>query len=109
MRPRTCVLTLLFTNAFALTNCFSIHSLAQNGRAKSPAAKTEVSDSIPLYPVSEMRGATERYTVDRGTLARSYTVNYSTNRRERFRKFYSDWLGTPQKHDFASMRQVSII
>jgi uncharacterized protein (DUF885 family) len=52
-----------------------------------------------------MRGPIERYTVDRGTLARSYTVNYSTNRRERFRKFYSDWLATLQKLDFDSMSQ----
>jgi uncharacterized protein (DUF885 family) len=52
-----------------------------------------------------MRGAIERYSVDRGSLARSYTVNYSTTRRERFKRFYSDWLATLQKLDFDSMSQ----
>ena len=86
---------------------FPIPSHAQDGRPKPNTAKSSetAADSIPPYPVSEMRGAIERYTVDRGTLARSYTVNYSVSRRERFRKFYSDWLASLQKLDFDSMSQ----
>ncbi len=56
-------------------------------------------------PVSEMRSAIERYTVDRGSLSRSYPVNVSRARRERFKKFYSDWLASLQSLDFDSMSQ----
>src|SRR6185436_18249676 len=62
-------------------------------------------DAPDTSPVSEMRAAIERYTVDRGSLARSYTVSYSSARRERFRKFYSDWLASLLKMDFDSMSQ----
>src|SRR6185436_17423125 len=62
-------------------------------------------DAPDTSPVSEMRAAIERYTVDRGSLARSYTVSYSSARRERFRKFYSDWLASLQKLNFDSMSQ----
>jgi uncharacterized protein (DUF885 family) len=104
MRPRTRALTILLIIGFAVTNWFSTHSLAQNGRSKSTADKTATEPLAP-FPVSEMRAGIERYTVDRGTLARSYTVSYSTTRRERFRKFYSDWLASLQKLDFESMSQ----
>jgi len=52
-----------------------------------------------------MRSAIERYTVDRGSLARSYPVAVSRARRERFKKFYSDWLASLQSLDFDSMSQ----
>jgi len=55
--------------------------------------------------VSEMRSAIERYTVDRGSLTRSYPVAVSSARRERFKKFYSDWLASLQSLDFDSMSQ----
>src|ERR1044072_1882023 len=55
--------------------------------------------------VSEMRSAIELYTVDRGSLTRSYPVAISPARRERFKKFYSDWLASLQKLDFDSMTQ----
>ena len=55
--------------------------------------------------VSEMRSAIERYTVDRGSLTRSYPVAVSPWRRERFKKFYSDWLASLQGLDFDSMSQ----
>jgi len=55
--------------------------------------------------VSEMRSAIELYTVDRGSLTRSYPVAISPARRERFKKFYSDWLASLQKLDFDSMSQ----
>src|SRR5215208_6411733 len=56
-------------------------------------------------PISEMRSAIERYTVDRGSLTRSYPVAVSHARRERFKKFYSDWLASLQSLDFDSMSQ----
>src|ERR1041385_8321817 len=55
--------------------------------------------------VSEMRGAIERYTVDRGSLQRSYPVAVSRARRERFKKFYDEWLASLQGLDFDSMSQ----
>ena len=55
--------------------------------------------------VSEMRSAIELYTVDRGSLNRSFPVAVSRARRERFRRFYSDWLASLQKLDFDSMSE----
>jgi uncharacterized protein (DUF885 family) len=56
-------------------------------------------------PVSEMREAIERYTVDRGSLTRSYPVAVSRARRERFKKFYSEWLASLQKLNFDAMSE----
>ena len=55
--------------------------------------------------VSEMRSSIERYTVDRGTLTRSFPVAVSKARRERFKKFYHDWLVSLLSMDFDSMSQ----
>jgi uncharacterized protein (DUF885 family) len=52
-----------------------------------------------------MRGAIERYAVDRGSLTRSYPVAISRARRERFRKFYNEWLASLQSIDFDSMSE----
>jgi len=52
-----------------------------------------------------MRSAIERYTVDRGSLIRSYPVQLSRARRERFKKFYEEWLASLQSLDFESMSQ----
>src|SRR5215204_4053655 len=70
--------------------CLLAQALAQNGARA---------------PVSEMRSAIERYTVDRGSLARSYPVAVSRTRRERFKKFYSDSLAFLQSLNFDSMSQ----
>ena len=75
----------------ALLVCLSINVTAQNG-ARTPA-------------VSEMRSHIERYTVDRGSLARSYPVAVSKSRRERFRKFYHDWFTSLQNLNFDAMSQ----
>ncbi len=55
--------------------------------------------------VSEMRSSIERYTVDRGTLTRTFPVAVSKARRERFKKFYHDWLVSLLSMDFDSMSQ----
>jgi uncharacterized protein (DUF885 family) len=79
--------------------CFLVQVPAQNGRTKtkSEPAKTE--------RVSEMRAAIERYTVDRGSLTRSYPVAMSKTRRDRFRKFYEKWLASLKALDFDTMSQ----
>ena len=55
--------------------------------------------------VSEMRASLERYTADRGSLARSYPVAASTGRRSRFKKFYEDQLASLKALDFDAMSQ----
>lgn len=77
-----------------LVLCLLIQVPAQNGARKT---KPE--------PVSEMRAAIERYTVDRGSLTRSYPVPMSQARRARFRKFYEEWLGSLNSLDFDSFSQ----
>ena len=70
--------------------CVSLQVPAQNGARA---------------PISEMRASIERYTVDRGTLARSLPVAVSRTRRERFKKFYNEWLTSLQSLNFDSMSQ----
>jgi uncharacterized protein (DUF885 family) len=86
--------------------CFSTHVPAQtqtNGGVRTKAAAVDPNGT--KAPVSEMRAAIERYTVDRGSLTRSYPVAVSRARRERFKKFYSEWLASLQGLDFDSMSQ----
>jgi uncharacterized protein (DUF885 family) len=52
-----------------------------------------------------MRSAIERYTVDRGSLTRSYPVAISQRRRDRFRKFYNEWLASLKTLNFDSMSE----
>ena len=80
--------------AVLLVLCVLIQVPAQNGARKT---KPE--------PVSEMRAAIERYTLDRGSLQRSYPVPMSRARRDRFRKFYEEWLASLKASDFDSMSQ----
>jgi hypothetical protein len=47
-----------------------------------------------------MRAAVERYTVDRGSLTRSYPVVMSPNRRARMKKFYEESLNSLKSIDF---------
>jgi len=75
-----------------------------NGARPRPAA-AEAEPANGKTPISEMRSAIERYSVDRGSLARSYPVNMSTGRRDRFKKFYSDSLASLNALDFDSMSQ----
>lgn len=55
--------------------------------------------------VSQMRSTIERYTVDRGSLARSYPVAASRVRRERFKRFYTEWLDSLRTLNFDAMSQ----
>src|SRR5215213_10146475 len=94
------------TLSIPLLFCLLIHVPAQtktNGGTRTKAVAADPNGS--RAPVSEMRSAIERYTVDRGSLARSYPVAVSRARRERFKKFYSDWLASLQSLDFDSMSQ----
>ena len=70
--------------------CVCVHVPAQNGA---------------IAPVSQMRTTIERYTLDRGSLARTYPVPASRVRRERFKKFYTEWLDSLRTMNFDSMSQ----
>jgi uncharacterized protein (DUF885 family) len=93
-------------NVPAQTGTKSNGRSSSTGRSKAaatvPAAETVNGKAAP---VSEMRAALERYSVDRGSLARSYPVGLSPARRDRFKKYYGDWLASLQQLNFDSMSQ----
>jgi uncharacterized protein (DUF885 family) len=104
MRSRFCALIVV-----PLLCCFLIQIPAQtstptNGGAR-PKPATTTDPNGAKAPASEMRAAIERYTVDRGSLTRSYPVAVSQARRERFRKFYNEWLASLQSLNFDSMSE----
>lgn len=88
--------------------CFLVQIPAQtsmsNGGSRSKTASAADPNGTKA-PVSEMRGAIERYAVDRGSLTRSYPVAVSRTRRERFKKFYNEWLASLQSLNFDAMSQ----
>jgi len=73
---------------------------APGGAAVRPAL---ILDEDLKSPSSELRGLIERYTVDRGSLARSYPVSISPSRQARFKQLYTDWLSQLTKLDFDSL------
>src|SRR5947207_2480307 len=64
------------------------------------SAQPEFADSP-----SEMRAYIERYTVDRGNLLRYYTMELSSARSDRLKKFYSEWLDRLAPLNFDAMSQ----
>jgi uncharacterized protein (DUF885 family) len=85
---------------------FQIRTSAQRQTARNGAGKPPVSDVVPDEAnQSEMRPIIEYYVADRGSLQRSFFVNNSPARRERFRKFYQDALDRIQKLNFDAMSQ----
>ena len=98
--PYTLVLLLLVTS---LPIALKAQTAQTNGgRAK---AKTAAITETNANSESEMRTPIERYTVDRGSLIRSNPVAMSPSRRDRLRKFYSDWLEQLSKLNFDSMSE----
>ncbi|HEY6806221.1 MAG TPA: DUF885 family protein [Pyrinomonadaceae bacterium] len=93
------IASLFLTASFAFQT--TVSAQRSNGAKPKPSTASEVTDNNE----SEMRAAIERYTVDRGTLQRSYPVQTSPARRDRFRKLYTDWLDSLTKLDFDSMSQ----
>jgi len=93
---------LIFVVAIALlTPALSqFHASAQ----KQKAAAT--SEAAIDNGTSEMRPIIEYYIADRGSLQRSFFVNNSPARRERFRKFYQDALDRIQKLNFDTMSEA---
>ena len=81
-----------------------LRALTSDGKAKKGNDSTLDLNDTDSRP-SEMRGVIERYTADRGSLARFYSVEASSARQARMKQFYSDWLATLAKLDFDSMSQ----
>jgi uncharacterized protein (DUF885 family) len=79
---------------------FQFRVSAQRQRAAAASPETTVDNGT-----SEMRPIIEYYLADRGSLQRSFFVNNSPARRERFRKFYQDALDRIQKLNFDAMSE----
>src|SRR5215831_936491 len=96
-----------FVCALFLCAGFQIHTRAQRQTSRNIAAtKADAPDVIPdAANQSEMRPIIENYVADRGSLQRSFFVNNSPARRERFRKLYQDALDRIQKLNFDGMSQ----
>ena len=96
-----------------LTTGLSTSAPAQTAKNARPGANptTKTSNATSFEPDetsspdSEMRPLIERYTVDRGSLTRSYPVSISPVRATRFRQLYSEWLAQLQKMNFDSLSQ----
>jgi hypothetical protein len=93
----------------ALLCCFLVQLPAQtsmsNGGSRSKTTASAAGPNGTKAPASEMRSAIERYTLDRGSLTRSYPVAVSRARRERFKQFYTESLNSLQSLNFDSMSQ----
>jgi uncharacterized protein (DUF885 family) len=110
-------LTLVLSIGLGLTACFVVKAPAQTSArnakpgAAGPHKRPKPSDDNSFDAEettsreSEMRPLIERYTVDRGSLTRSYPVSMSPARAARFRQLYSDWLAQLQKLNFDAMSQ----
>jgi len=102
----TVAVALVFTlslGAYATSAQRSNRSGGELTKKAPNASARDLGDSN--VPQSEMRGVIERYTADRGSLARFYSVEASSARQARMKQFYTDWLHALAKLDFDSMSQ----
>jgi len=88
----------------------SVCGAPKDSRALLAADKTSAETATDLDEFnssqSEMRGAIERYSADRGSLNRTYPVAFSAARQARFRRFYAEWRDGLAKFEFGSMSQA---
>jgi len=99
MFPFRLLLVVAISIALLIPTAFEFRTSAQK---QKPAT---TSDAIDDVGKSEMRPIIEYYVADRGSLQRSFFINNSPARRERFRKFYSDALERIQKLNFDAMSE----
>src|SRR5262245_32998402 len=104
LRMAACLIaTIVLSLSFVFTAKTSAY--LESGQ-KPPDAASDAPDLKDIdSSSSELRGLIERYIADRGSLTRSYPVEISPGRRERFKQFYSDWLATLAKLNFDALSQ----
>jgi uncharacterized protein (DUF885 family) len=95
-----CTFTFFLSGAHADSSQKSTSPNGAAGDASKPTLEI-MDESRP----SEMRGVIERYSADRGSLVRFFSVDVSSVRQARMKQFYNDWLSTLAKLDFDSMSQ----
>ncbi len=66
------------------------------------------SDDLDLS-TSELRPVIERFSTDRGSLNRFYTIQISPTRQTRMKQFYRDWLDRLAKFDFNKLSHTGQI
>ena len=76
--------------SISLLLCLAIQVPAQNGARA---------------PISEMRSAIERYTVDRGSLSAFVSGGSVATASRAIQKFYDEWMNSLKSLDFDSMSQ----
>ena len=104
------LITMLALSAIPFAIPVRAHTGSVQRSLRSEAAPKKSVESVPELNdldsnQSEMRGVIERYTSDRGSLARFYTVDASSARQARMKQFYTEWLATLAKLNFDSMSQ----
>jgi uncharacterized protein (DUF885 family) len=100
------LLIVLVVIALLIPTTFQFRTSAQRTKpTTSTVAKYEPAADDIDNGRSEMRPIIEYYLADRGSLQRSFFVNNSPARRERFRKFYQDALDRIQKLNFDAMSE----
>jgi uncharacterized protein (DUF885 family) len=60
---------------------------------------------VQATPPGDMRARIERYTSDRESLFRTYTMRISPIRQARLQQFYAEWLDTLRKVDFDGLNE----
>jgi uncharacterized protein (DUF885 family) len=89
------------TQSVALVlGCVVLHS------ASKPVVQ---SSEGTLDTPTEMRAYIERYAADRGSLMRTYSIDLSAARRDRFKQFYAEWLDRLARLDFNAMGEAGRI
>ena len=78
------------------------HALA-GARLQGAAQVADLNDLST--PQSELRGMIDRYTVDRGTLNRSYSTEMSPTREARLKQLYNEWLAALERQNFEGLSQ----
>src|ERR1700737_1157245 len=100
------VILLLLTARLSSSLAQTVRSKTKNDSIERKRGPSDTFDPTEIKnPESEMRAVFERYSVDRGSLMRSYPVFFSPARQARFKQFYSDWLASLDKLDFDAMSQ----
>lgn len=93
--------TTSFVSADNRTKRQVLNSDGKSKKAYDPISELDGGE----HSQSELRAVIERYTVDRGSLARFYSVDASSARQARMKQFYTDWLATLSKIDFDALSQ----